>query len=158
MRRILYEREYTSQRLSNILVHASLWHIYHMTKVVETVVVTCCDWYYALLHCMCDLKTAQINISLIFENLFFTSSNSYNPVKVTKNICGANSEGSVDHNAIIKWFNKFLLGCKNLNNQARLDRHKICTLSNIGRVSDGHSLLESSVVPRVTKILCCIAD
>ena len=33
-----------SQKFGNILLHASLRHVYHMTKVVQAVVGTCCVW------------------------------------------------------------------------------------------------------------------
>ena len=45
-------------------------------------------------------------------------------MKATKNICCAKSEGAADHSTITKWFKKFHLEHKNLNNQARLDSLK----------------------------------
>ena len=36
----------------------------------------------------------------------------------TKNICCAKGNGTVDHNTITRWFKKFCLACKNLDNQA----------------------------------------
>ena len=33
-----------SQKFSNILVHVSLWHVYHMTEAVQAVEGTCSGW------------------------------------------------------------------------------------------------------------------
>ena len=49
----------------------------------------------------------------------------YNVDEATKNICCMKSEGIVDHSTITRWFKKFFLGCKNLNDQARLGRPKM---------------------------------
>ena len=35
-----------------------------------------------------------------------------------QNICCAKGDGTVDFSTIIRWFKKFYLGCKNLDNQA----------------------------------------
>ena len=48
----------------------------------------------------------------------------YNTTETTKNICCVKGEGAVDHSTVSKRFKKFHLGCKNLNNQARLGRAK----------------------------------
>ena len=42
----------------------------------------------------------------------------------TKNICTMKDKGSVDQSTVTRWLNKFHLGCKNLNNQAKSDRSK----------------------------------
>ena len=80
---------------------------------------------YALLHSiMCDLKAAQMNVqhSLIWE--LYVLKLSHNAMKAIKNICCAKGEGTVNHNAITRWFKKFCLVCKNLDGQAKLGRPK----------------------------------
>ena len=49
----------------------------------------------------------------------------HNAEEATKCICYSKGDGAVDHNALNKWFKKFCLGCKNLNDQARLCWPKI---------------------------------
>ena len=71
--RVIY---WVSQKFCNILVCASLQHVYQMTEAVSSIVVVsvlaCC----ALLHPVCDLKATQMNKQqrLIWE-LYFKSSN-----------------------------------------------------------------------------------
>ena len=48
---------------------------------------------------------------------------SHNAVEGIKNICLAKGEGTVDHCTVIRWFKKFCLGCKFLDNQARSGRY-----------------------------------
>ena len=43
-------------------------------------------------------------------------------METTKNICYTKGEGTVDHNSITKWSNKFCMGGKNLYDHARSDR------------------------------------
>ena len=47
-----------------------------------------------------------------------------NAEEATKNICCAKVENTVDYSTVTKWFKKFCLGCKNLDNQARSGRPK----------------------------------
>ena len=42
----------------------------------------------------------------------------------TKNIFSVKGEGAVDHSKVTRWFKKFCLGCKTLDNSARSDRPK----------------------------------
>ena len=90
-------------------------------SVVGIGALTCC----AELHSMCDLKATQMNVqcNLIRELMLYEFDLTHNTAKATKNIC-AKSEGTVYHSAVIRWFKKFCLGCKNLNNQARSGRPK----------------------------------
>ena len=66
-----------SQEFCNILVHASLQHIYHMTETVQsvegTIVVVNTMTCSALLHFSCDFKATQINMqcNLIWEFMFY---------------------------------------------------------------------------------------
>ena len=43
----------------------------------------------------------------------------HNSMEATKNICCAKEKGPVNYSSVIRWFKKFHLGCKNLNDQAR---------------------------------------
>ena len=85
-------------------------------------VLTCC----ALLHSMCDLKATQMNMqcSLIWKLMLYEFKLDYNTVDATKNICGTKYGGTIDHNTVTRWFKKFCLGCKNLDDQTRSSRPK----------------------------------
>ena len=76
----------------------------------------------ALLH----LKATQMNIqlSLVRELMLYEFRLGHNDVEATKNICCVKSEGMVHYNRVTRWFKKFCLGCKNLNDQARSERPK----------------------------------
>ena len=136
----------------------------------------------ALIHSVWDLKAAQINVqrTLIRELVFYEFKLGHNATEVTKNIC-AKSGGLIDHSTVIRWFKKFLSGCKNLDDQTRLSRFKIVDseaivqaieenlVSNSRRVSGELGISQTSVVrhlhvlgkstrrrwivPHVTKIL-----
>ena len=43
----------------------------------------------------------------------------HNTVEDTKNICCAKGEGIVDHSPLTRWFKKFCLGFKNLDNKTK---------------------------------------
>ena len=75
---------------------------------------------HALLHSICDLKAAQINVqcSLIQEFLLYEFELGHNAVKAIKNICCAKVEGAVNHTTVTRWFKKFCFDCKNLDYQA----------------------------------------
>ena len=65
--------------------------------------------------CVCDLKTAQINMqhNLIQKIMLHQFALGYNTMEVIKNICYTKSEGAVDHsNQMVE---KKFLGWKNLN-------------------------------------------
>ena len=55
-----------------------------------------------LLHSMCDLKAAQINVQrcLIWELMPYEFELVHNTVEATKNICCAKGEGAVDHRTV----------------------------------------------------------
>ena len=68
------------------------------TMFVSVVVVgalTCC----ALLHLVCDLKAAQMNMqySLIQELMLYKFKLGHNAMEATKNICCMQDESSVHH-------------------------------------------------------------
>ena len=112
-----------SQKLYNILVCGSLWHLYHVTKPVKFVEgtlmvigdLTCC----ILLHSVGDVKAMQMNAqhSFIWEILLYKFELDYNTVEATKTICNAKGEGAVYHSTIIRGLKKFCLYCKNLDDK-----------------------------------------
>ena len=72
-----------NQRFCNIMVvHASLWCVYHVTEAVQIVLGTCCGCrdivvvdrlaYRALLHSVYGWKAEQMNVhySLIWKFMF----------------------------------------------------------------------------------------
>ena len=75
---------------------------------------------------MCDLKDTQMNVqcNLIQELTLYEFELDHNAVKATKNICCARGEDIVDHSRVTRWFKKFSLGYKNLDNQVRSGRSK----------------------------------
>ena len=44
----------------------------------------------------------------------------HNTAEATKSICWAKVEVAVDHRTLIRWFMKFSMGCKNLDDQISL--------------------------------------
>ena len=93
--------------------------------------------HWILLHFKRGLKAAQIS-----GNLYFTSSNwaiMLQEKKKIKNICCAKGEGIVNSSTVTRWFEKFWLGCKNLDNQARSDRPKTVDSKAILQAIDANS-------------------
>ena len=74
---------------------------------------------------------------LIQELMLYKFNLGYSATKATKNISCIKAEGTVDHGTVTKWFKKFHLGCKNLDNQARSDKSKT---------------VNSEAVPRAMKV------
>ena len=86
---VLFKRSFVvtiswkNQKFCNILVHASLQLVYHMTEAVQamislpamvgSIVVVCVLICYAFLHSKCDLKVTLINMqhSLIQELILY---------------------------------------------------------------------------------------
>ena len=60
----------------------------------------------------------------IRELIFYGFELGQNATEVTKNICCAKVESTIDHRSVIRWFKKFRSGCKNLNDQTRSGRAK----------------------------------
>ena len=48
----------------------------------------------------------------------------HNFAEATTKICRAKGECTIDPSTIIRWFKGFYLGCKNIDNQARLGKPK----------------------------------
>ena len=102
------------------MVHASLQCVYHVTKAIQAMEGIHCDCCsivvvgvltcYALLHPVCDLKTAQINMqrSSIQELMLYKFEMGHNTSEITKK-----DEGTVDYSTVTRWSKKFCLGCKN---------------------------------------------
>ena len=65
---------------------------------------------------------AQINVllCLIWELTFYEFELGHDAADATKKNCGEKGEIAVHHSTITKWFKKLHLGCKTLNNQAKL--------------------------------------
>ena len=113
-----------SHKSCHILVCASSWYVYHITKAVQAMknvpaivsnnivvdALTLC----ALLHCVYDMKAEQINMQciLIQEFLLYESGMGHKTAEATKNICCVKGEDAADHSTVIRWFKKFHFGCK----------------------------------------------
>ena len=74
------------------------------------------------LHLVCDLKTALMGMQriLIRELMPYECELGHDATEATQNICWAKGDGTVDRRTVTKWSDKFHLGCKNLDDQARL--------------------------------------
>ena len=148
----------TIQKFCNILVHALiLWHIYHMTKAVQTVetsiMVVGVLTHYNLLHSTCDLKAAQVNVhhSLILKLILNKFKLGHNTVKDIKNIWCVKGEPEIHHSTKIRRCKKFCSSCNVLDNQARSGKSKIMNskadmFSSTWRVSSDLGISPSSVV------------
>ena len=85
------------EKFSNISVHVSLQHIYHMTKVVQVeegiMIVVCAMTSYALLH------SVKMNMQQnpIWELMLHSFELSHDTTKATKNTCCAKVKDVVDH-------------------------------------------------------------
>ena len=127
--------------------------------VVGSIVVVGALPYCALLHCVCDLKSSQMNMQfgLIWEFMFYEFKLGHNDTELIKNIWYVKGEGAVDC-TVTRWFKKFFLGCKNLNDQAKscmpktvdsktmLQAIETNLVSSTQRLSGKLSILQSSVV------------
>ena len=81
-----------SQKFCNILVCASLWHIYHvilavLAMEVSRILVVGILTHCALLHSVCDLKATQMNVqhSILWEFMFYKFKLAHNAMEATKN-------------------------------------------------------------------------
>ena len=88
-----------SQKFCNILVHASLQHVYHVIEPDPAVIGSnwCADMF--CITSICDLKAVQVNIqcSLIWELMLYKFELNHNTAEATKNICCTTGEDAVDH-------------------------------------------------------------
>ena len=93
---------------------------YHVTKAVQSLTGTYC-------HCLYDCSRIQELILYKFELDHYST-------EVTEGICCVKGEGTV-----IRWFKKFYLDCKNLDDQVRSGRSKLM-------VSEAtHQTIEASI-------------
>ena len=84
----------------------------------------------------------NLQCSLIQEHMLYEFKLGHKVMEITKNICYTKGEGIVNPSTINRWFQKFRLHCKNLDNQARS-----CNLvSSTQRVSGKLSISQSSVL------------
>ena len=69
---------------------------------------------------VCDLLATQMNMlcNIVQELMLYKFKLSHNT------ICCEKGEDAVGHRVVTRWFQKFCLVCKNLNNQARSNRPK----------------------------------
>ena len=56
--------------------------------------------------------------------MLYKSELGHNTAEVTKNIGCVKGEGTVDHSTVTRWFKKFCLDSKNLDDQSRSSRPK----------------------------------
>ena len=74
----------------------------------------------------------------------------HNAVEAAKNICCVKGEGTVDHITVTSWLKKFHSGCKNFDDQAKLEAMLQAIKVNLGsstwKVSGELGILLSSVV------------
>ena len=66
----------------------------------------------------------NIQCSQIEKLMLYKFELGYNAMKASKNICCMKNEGKVDHSTITRWFMKFCLDCKSLDNQEKSGRSK----------------------------------
>ena len=85
-----------SKRLCNISVHASLWCLYQVTKVIQVTTVSSIMVIGSLTHCalhhsLFDLKAAQMNMQLclIWECMLYEFKLDHKTMEATKKICCA---------------------------------------------------------------------
>ena len=128
--------------------------------IISNIVVVGALTHYALLHSVCDLKSAQRNMqpSLIQEFMLYDFKVGHNADEATKNISCVKSEGTVNRKIVIRWFKKFHSGAMNLDYPERSGRPKIMNskillkateanlVSRTWRVSGKFSISPSTVV------------
>ena len=117
-----------SQKFWNILLHANVQWIHHVTKALQAMDSSHQGWQYCGsrytdMLCIASLQVwfeshTDIQCSLIWELVLSEFKLSHNINEVMKNFCCA--KGAVDHCTIMRWFKKFCLDCKNLENQGML--------------------------------------
>ena len=77
-------------------------------------------------------------------NMLYELRLGHNTMEATKNICYVKDEGPIDHNTVTRSVEKFCLGCKNFNDQTRLDQAKTVNSETVlGQSSELHSSLAS---------------
>ena len=62
--------------------------------------------------------------SLIWEFMLYKLELDINTAEITKNNCCVKSENEVDHSTVTRWFKKFHIACRDIDNQARPGRPK----------------------------------
>ena len=75
---------------------------------------------FALLHCTCDMKVTQLNVSrsLIYDVMFYELRLSDNTTNAIRNISCAEGAITVNYSRVTRYFNKFHAVCKKLTDQA----------------------------------------
>ena len=111
------------------LVQARLLGVYIITKLVPAVVgsitvvdaLTCCAFFHSMWF---KSHTNKCATCLIQEFMLYKFKLIQNATESTKNICWAKGEGIVVYSIVNRWFKKFSLGCKDLNDWTKSGRSK----------------------------------
>ena len=92
-----------------------LWKV---LTVIDSILVGDVVTRFALLYAVCDFKATQMNVqcNLTWKFISYKFELGHNTAEA--------AESTVDHNSVTRWFKKFGLGCKNLNDQTRSGRPK----------------------------------
>ena len=110
-----------------------------LPAVVGSIIVNGALTRCALLHPKCDLKDTQMNVKsrVIQELLLYMFQLGHNAAEATKTFSYA-KEGTVDHSIVTRWFKKFRLGRKNLDNQTRPGRPKTVDSKTVLKVKEAN--------------------
>ena len=87
-------------------------------SIVEVSALTCC----VLLHSVCDVKSAQMNVQRCPNRELMPYDielGHHAAAEATKTICCTKGEGAIDPITITRWLKKFRPSFKNLDDQAR---------------------------------------
>ena len=75
---------------------------------------------------------------LIRSLLVYKFEQGYKAAEEIKNICCVKEKDAIYHTTVTKWFKKFNLGCKNLDDQGRSDRFKNVDLEAVPSVTEAN--------------------
>ena len=109
-------------KFCNILVNATLQHVYHVTKAIQAMEGPHYGWKYFGKWCTTILCIASFNViwkpqrqtcTIVWlKNMLHKFKLGYNTMEVTKNICCLKGKDIVDHSTITRWFKEFFLGSR----------------------------------------------
>ena len=114
-----------NQKFSNIfVVCTSFWYItwqkqfkiWKVPTLVDSIMVVSLQTHCALLHSMCVLMTAQVNVqhNQISELILNDFKPGHNTVETSKNVCFTKGEGAVDHSIETRCLKNFAWVAKTL--------------------------------------------
>ena len=87
----------------------------------------------------------NVQYSLIWELILYEFELGHNAAEATKNIFCDIGEGVFDHSTVTRWFKKFCIICKNLNDLARSGRHKIMVSEAVLQVNEALGEYQASL-------------